>query len=483
METPMWLMPAMTTSAGQLDATDLKYLHHYTTSVWPSMSFQQNDRIIFINRDWVPRSCVSSEHMLYSVLSISAMHLHDRSSRKRPEDETLALIYRQKALTSFNAQLANITADNYESLLITSMWMMIMVPSPTLPCTDGVCLSWVVSLFTMMGGLSALASLRWASGIEKLTIYPLFRRELKKLPPPPMLTPLPNWFFYPSGRQSAEWYYPNSPNDTFTETARPTSGSKGVSPSSTAGSTAQSAGVTIDTTRLPFRPQQLQAAARSPHAPASWKQKPPAYELPAPAFLPPPLLALLQHLVDPMCISKTPNPDLNLDTDPHRPILIPILHALSPIFLTLYYYRLSPDLYVRIFVLPTFFTPEFLALIRAHEPRALVLVGWYFAMLTLLPRSNRWFARDIIARVLQSVSNVVLRTGDAVLVDAMEGAYRIVRVEAVSGKEAAARTVFEKWEGVNWEEGPGREEEWRRGEEEEVRVALEEEEEHTEQGR
>ncbi|KAJ4355408.1 uncharacterized protein N0V89_003424 [Didymosphaeria variabile] len=332
-ETPMWLMPAVNTSSGQLNTSELKYLHHYMTNVWSSMSLQKSDQVAIINRDWVPRSCIASEHMLYSILSISAMHLHGHSSQKNPEDQTLSLAYRQRAFSSYNKQLANITTENYESLLITSMWMMIMVSPPTLPCTDETCLSWASSMFTMMQGLRILASLRWASGIENLTIYPLFRRELKKLPPPPMLTPLPDWFFYSGKRQDAEWHHPNSPNDTYSE---PTPSSSRSSSASASGSP-KSAGVHIDTSKLAHRPQQLMNAGTSPHAPKSWKAKSDTWEIPAPAFLPPPLMALLQRLVGTYCRSLTQSfyPHLflklpSLSQQSRKPLLL-IPHLLKSI--------------------------------------------------------------------------------------------------------------------------------------------------------
>ena len=454
LDSPLRYTPSLITSSGQLGATELRYLHHYKTNVWSVMSLQENDQVAFINRDWVPQTSISTSHMLYSILSISAMHLHSRSQSTTPGEEALALTYRQKAFTSYNIALRNITSENYESLLITSMWMMVLVHPPALPCTDNVCLAWASSLFTMMQGLRILASLKWASGIEKLTIYPLFRRELKKLPPPPMLTPLPDWFFYTSGRpQGDEWRRPNAPEDTYTEGVPECTGPN-VQPlgSLVASLQPQSAGVLVDDTKIGCHPQRLMFASNSPHAPLSWKANKPSWALPAPAFLPPPLLVLLQRLVD------------NTQTGPldfHRPVLIPVLHALSPIFLSLYYYRLSPDVHVRIFVLPTFLTAEFLALVRNQEPRALVLLGWWFALLTLLPQTNKWFTSASIARLLQSVSNVIMRNCDRVLMDAMEGAYRIIAEEQRGGREAAARTIFEKWEGVIWEEGPEREEQWR----------------------
>ncbi|KAJ4290376.1 hypothetical protein N0V90_010592 [Kalmusia sp. IMI 367209] len=452
LQTPLWLMPAVYTSAGQLNSTELKYLHHYKTSVWSVMSLQKSDIITFINRDWVPQASISSEHMLYSILSISALHHASHLPQGTSDGNTLSLLYRQRAFASYNKALANITSENYESLLITSMWMMVMASPPTLPCSDDACLDWASSFFGMMQGLRILASLKWASGIEKLTMYPLLRRALRELPPPPMLTPLPDWFYYPKGD---EWRHPNPPGDDYTETPPITTDFARRSPTPPAtppNSTPQSAGVHIDTSKLPFRPQKLMSASDSPHAPPSWKAKKPTWELPAAAFLPPPLMSLLQRLVDPL---QTGPLDL------HRPVLIPVLHALSPIFLSLYYYRLSTDLHVRIFVFPTFLTAEFLGLVKSREPRALVMAGWYFALLSLLPQLNKWFSPEVIVRVLQSVSNVVMRSCDGALMDAMEGAYRIVKTEMRLGKEAAARTIFQAWDGVNWEEGPRREEQWR----------------------
>lgn len=456
-DSPSWFMPALITSSGQLGTVELRYLHHYKTNVWSTMSLQKNDQVAFINRDWVPQASVAEEHLLYTILSISAMHLHGQHRCTTSREKALALTYCQRAFASYNAALQNITSENYESLLITSMWMMIMVHPPALPYTDEACLSWAFSLLTMMQGLRILASLKWASGIEKLTIYPLLRRELRKLPPPPILAPLPNWFFYTSGKPRGDgWHHPNAPEDTYTEDlSRQNDPTLHCSWVPEASPRPQSAGVLFDNTKLGCHPQQLMSASNSPHAPSSWKAKKPSWEFPAPAFLPPPLLALLQNLVE----HKQSGP-----LDIHRPVLIPVLHALSPIFLSLYYYHLSPDVHVRIFVLPTFLTAEFLALVRTHEPRALVVLGWWFALLTFLPQTNSWFSPGLIARVLQSVSNVTTRTCDTVLMDAMEGAYRIVTQEQRVGKEAAVKSIFEKWEGVIWEEGPQRETQWRQQE-------------------
>lgn len=446
LDIPNFLIPAARTSAGYLDASEHELIHHFRTTVWQSMSLQQGEEITAIIRDWVPQKAMGTDYMLNSIFGIASFHKHTVAGRLPVWGNHRSIMYRQKALESYSKALNNITSENYETLLITSMWMTVMVTKPTLPCSDDECLDWAYSTFSMMQGLRILASLKWASGIEKLTVYPLFRRELRKLPPPPVLTVVPE-YLWPHG----EWSHPNAPGESLNQTPRSTTASASPTPSP------QSAGVHIDTSKLPIRPQTLMSASNSQHAPQSWKNTKPSWQLPAPAFLPPPLMALLHSLVaDPQDAGPM---------DLHRPILIPVLHALSPIFLSLYYFRLTPDAHVRIFVLPTFLTPEFHGLVRAREPRALVLVAWYYALVMLVPQTAQWWCKEIVPRLMQAVSNAVMRTCDGLLMDAIEGAYRIVRVEMRTGKEEATKSIFEGWEGVNWEEGPRKGEEWRVDEE------------------
>jgi hypothetical protein len=153
-------------------------------------------------------------------------------------------------------------------------------------------------------------------------------------------------------------------------------------------------------------------------------------------------MALLRSIADP---SDTGPIDL------HRSTLLPVLHALSPIFLSLYHYRLSTDVYLRIIVYPTFLLPEFLSLMRAREPRALVIIAWWSAFMGFPP--NMWWPKGTVQRVLQAVSNIAMRSNSKMLMEAVEGACRITRVMEREGREAAARSIFEGWEGVYWDMG------------------------------
>jgi hypothetical protein len=93
----------------------------------------------------------------------------------------------------------------------------------------------------------------------------------------------------------------------------------------------------------------------------------------------------------------------------------------------------------------------------------LVLVAWWFALAGLVPKG--WWVEQVrnvvggLGRAIKAQSS-----GDDGFVEGVfGGAQRIVDVFESEGKEAAARSVFEAWAGVSWEEGPGKAQEWEFG--------------------
>lgn len=401
--------------------TDFELLHQYKTSTWETLHVRKDEPIQWLNREWIPQKCIEHPYLLYTILSITAFH--SKSLTKSGHTALLSAKYRHKAFEKYNKALQNISNDNYETLLMTSLLMQLMVPPPDLPCDDTAILDWISAFLMMSQGLRILASLKWSSGLEKLSVFPLFRRELRILPPPPDIQLPPDQSFYAQ---------PGPPGNT-PEQPDPPVMYNGTPPPSPINS-----GVNIDVENLPFRPKELMRA-NSPYTPKSWDGKP-TWQLPAPAFLPPPLMALLRTIVKP---SDTGPIDL------HRSTLLPVLHALSPIFLSLYHYHLNDDATLRITVFPTFLMPEFHALVKAKEPRALIIMGWWFAFVRLLP--NNWWIKDYIPRLLQAASNSVIRSNSKVFMDAIEGAFIVVRLAESEGVEVAAKSVFHGWEGVHWE--------------------------------
>ncbi|KAH7139168.1 hypothetical protein B0J11DRAFT_575093 [Dendryphion nanum] len=418
LEVPAWLIPASHTASGQLGAIEFDLINRFKTDAWCAVTVREGEPAIhYITREWVPQTSIAHSYLLNTIIAISASHSNDMAPSR--EKRYLADIYRQKAISTYKKALQTITNENYETLLVTAMYMQVLVPIPEFPCSDTALLSWIYTFFNMTQGLRVLASLKWAIGIENLSVFPLFRREILTLPPPPNLAELNDPNLCSNAKTIGDCpEYPNPPG-TY---------AKPVSP-------------IMDMTNLPYRPLKLMTAT-PPKLPKSW-QGHSTWQLPSPAFLPPSLMAVLKNLVE---------PQENGLIDIHRPALLPVLHAFSPIFLSLYYYHLSSDFFVRISVLPTLFPRAFLALVKSGEPRALIVIAWWMAFARMLPKV-KWM-QQTAPRVFQAVSNMIMRSNNKIYMEAVEGAYRICRLVETRGIEIAARGIFDGWDGLTWENGP-----------------------------
>ncbi|KAF2825901.1 hypothetical protein CC86DRAFT_294548 [Ophiobolus disseminans] len=385
---PSWVAPAIFVATGKLSFEEVELLHHYKTQTWQAFAVRGDDTTHPIHQDRVPQLAVTQPYLLSALLSLAASHRNWLQPSKYSEDK--ALMYRQKTFQHYTKDLQNITSDNYETILLTGTFLLALIPHPGNSASDEDYLEWMYTLLKMSEGLRILASLRWSQGIEKLSIFPLICRELRNLPPPPIIASLQTR----AGPLGTTPDHPNPPS---------TYGMPGAMPGANA------------------------------------------------VFLPPPLMALLEDIMNP------------LDTGPidiHGNTLYPVFHALSPIFLSLYYYHLNPDFNVRVFVLSSFLLPDFLALVKAREPRALVLMAWWFALVCLVPKG--WWIRPRVG-VVGALGRAIRQLGDTGVWEALEGAERVVDVLLSADIEKAAESVFEGWEGVYWDDGPGRAQEWELG--------------------
>lgn len=386
-----WLIPPSHTSIGAFTSLDHQLLQYYKADVWRELVVRDDSVLKALHKDIIPQLGISHPFLLYALLSIAANHSNTFIPNKTVERQ--ALLYRQMTFSSYKEALKDITAENYEAILVTGGLLLALVPPPS-TCNDEEHLEWMLALLKLSEGLRILASLRWARGIEKLSVYPLVRRELRILPSPPIIDVA--GVDAPIGRLGTT---PDNPNPAPTYT-------------------------------------------------------PTQFIMQTHLFLPPPLMQLLGSVVH----GKDSG-----SFDWHGPTLLPVFHALSPIFLSLYYYHLNPDFYVRVICFTSFLMPDFLHLVRQRAPRALVLVAWWFALAGLVPKG--WWVEQVrnvvggLGRAIKAQSS-----GDDGFVEGVfGGAQRIVDVFESEGKEAAARSVFEAWAGVSWEEGPGKAQEWEFG--------------------
>ncbi|KAH3974194.1 hypothetical protein HBI56_089400 [Parastagonospora nodorum] len=380
--------PSITTASGPLSPLELSLLHHYQTTTWKTFVVRGNTNTHAIHHTLVPKMSIAHPHLLYAILSISASHL--AALQPASHLTSTALLYRQKTYQTYVKELAAITPDSYEAIVTTAYFLLTLIPRPGPDTPDEECLEFMMTLLKLSEGLRILVTLRWSQGIEKLAVYPLICRELRSLPPAPVVV-----------------------------------------------------------TEVQVRPGPVGSTPAHPNPAATYDE----YVLPfaASVFLPPPLLGLLESIVKPE--------DVVLDVDANT--LIPVFHVLSPVFLSLYYYHLNPDFNVRIVVFTSFLMPDFLALVKAREPRALVLMAWFFVMSDMVP--NGWWVGNKVGVVAQALSRTVRKVGSEKVIEALEGAERVIDVHQREGRERAAESVFDGWEGVNWDEGPRRAREWEEG--------------------
>ncbi|EMD87871.1 hypothetical protein COCC4DRAFT_143370 [Bipolaris maydis ATCC 48331] len=371
------LIPPSNTSIGTFTSLDHYLLQYYETHVWQRFVMWDDPVIKTLHKDVVPKMGISHTFLLYSLLSIAATQSNIQNPSKQVEKQ--ALVYRQKTFESYKTALQRITPDNYEAVLATGTFLLSLV-LPLASYTDEEYLDWLFSLLKLSEGLRVLASLRWDHGIEKLSVYPLVRRESRILPPPPIINPATH---VPTGTLGAT---PISPNPPPTYASSHLAGHNGL-------------------------------------------------------FLPPLLTSVFENTVS-----------LQDDFGLYVATLLPAFQALSPIFLSLYYYHITEDFGIRISVFPSFLTSEFLHLVRQREPRALVLVAWWFALADLVPQG--WWVGETVRRVVAAIGREVQRGDDEVAKMTVCGAERIVQVFESEGGEEAAKSVFDGWRGVRWEVGP-----------------------------
>lgn len=384
-------MPAVQTASGAISDLDSELLHRYRTFTWQTLTPRDDETVVSIHRDSVPRLSLSHTYLFYTLLSIAASHSNALAPSKQAAQT--ALVYRQKTFAEYSKALQNITAENYESVLVTGMLLMSLIPPPEPDTADeDMYLVWMDSFLKMSEGLRILASLRWAAGIEKLSVFPLICRELRILPPPPVFHIGDSRFLYT--QVAAVGTTPDHPNPPST--------------------------------------YYLQHSAGSP------------------VFLPPPLMALLASL-------DTAN-SRSGPLDMHVGTLYPVLHTFSPIFLSLYYYHLNPDFFVRVSVFCSFLMPDFLLLVKNREPRALVLMAWWWALASLAPRG--WWVGRSVDKMIDAIGTVVLERGDLITQRAYEGVKQVIHISERKGSEAAAKSIFESWEGIDWDDGPVKAEDW-----------------------
>lgn len=77
----------------------------------------------------------------------------------------------------------------------------------------------------------------------------------------------------------------------------------------------------------------------------------------------------------------------------------------------------------------------------------MIIMAWWFALLTLLPESAWWF-RGVIPHVLDAVRSSISMSDYSDMGDPTKGAFKIAESARTMGREAAATAVFGNFFGL-----------------------------------
>ncbi|KAH6717596.1 hypothetical protein BKA61DRAFT_288944 [Leptodontidium sp. MPI-SDFR-AT-0119] len=175
--------PAVFSSIGFLSPTDLRYMHHWSTSTWNTLAVGNwADGVLQME---VPSLAFEFDFLQDCMLGIASCHAQQLLPDPQQAQRQTA-IYRARALSSFRNALSNLKwgTRKYEAALITSL-LLVLLCSKDYAMGDGelIAVNWLI----LYRGLSTVINLKTYEDIMSLSVSPIFRRELVPLKESPVI--------------------------------------------------------------------------------------------------------------------------------------------------------------------------------------------------------------------------------------------------------------------------------------------------------
>lgn len=175
--------PAVYSSIGFLSPTDLRYMHFWSTTTWNTLAVGHwADGVLQME---VPGLAFEFDFLQDCMLGIASLHAQQLLPDPQQAIRQTA-IYRAKALSSFRNALTNLKwgSRKYEAALITSL-LLVLLCSKDYATDDGelIAVNWLI----LYRGLSSVINLKSYEDIMKLSVSPIFRRELVPLKESPVI--------------------------------------------------------------------------------------------------------------------------------------------------------------------------------------------------------------------------------------------------------------------------------------------------------
>ncbi|KAI6716793.1 hypothetical protein JHW43_000745 [Diplocarpon mali] len=175
--------PAVNSSIGILSPTDLRYMHHWSTSTWNSVAVGNwADGVLKMA---VPSLAFDHDFLLNTMLGIASLHSQHLLPYPR-QAQIQTSIYRARALKGLRNALTDITCGSrkYEAGLITSLMVTILCSRDEIAGEGELT---IVQWLILYRGLNTIILLRDYDALNNLSVSPIFRREIAPLKTAPLI--------------------------------------------------------------------------------------------------------------------------------------------------------------------------------------------------------------------------------------------------------------------------------------------------------
>lgn len=171
--------PVVTYVAGGLSMTDLRLVHHWSTSTFSSLLVGQPADATAILQRVVPELAFQNEFLMHGLLGTASLHMQHLGAdpaqyRKR------TYTYRARAFSEFRQSLNNVAPDSesYDAMLMMSVLLVVLCSQDYLEGEDEITiLHWLI----LYGGLSAIIDMKYPEPVNETSISPVLRRKFTEL--------------------------------------------------------------------------------------------------------------------------------------------------------------------------------------------------------------------------------------------------------------------------------------------------------------
>lgn len=175
--------PPIMTLSGSLSNMDVRMMHHWSVMTWNSVAVGDGANSTLLVT--TPQLAFENEFLLNGLLGVAALHMQYLTPGSDPVRKQID-VYAQKALTGFREALPEVRpgTSQYESAMVMAVLLVLLYSrNSTFEENEIMAVQWLV----LYRGLQTIIKLDPVPKNERLSVYPLFQRELSELKVKPVI--------------------------------------------------------------------------------------------------------------------------------------------------------------------------------------------------------------------------------------------------------------------------------------------------------